>query len=65
MISSYWQIVYERDKFGVFDILKSISLLFNLVLIDDIFTGKRRQKVISDIVTEKTGRQSNSVFQIM
>jgi len=33
-----------------FSILKPISLLFNL---DDIFTGKRRQKVISDFVTVK------------
>ena len=36
----------------VFDI-KPISLLFNLVITDDIFTGKRRQKVISDFVTVK------------
>jgi hypothetical protein len=32
----------------VFVILKPISLLFNLVITDDIFTGKRRQKVIRD-----------------
>ena len=37
----------------VFDILKPISLLFNLVIINDIFNGKRRQKVISDFVTVK------------
>jgi hypothetical protein len=52
MISSYWHIVYERDKLcDVFDKLKPISHLLNLVIIDDIFTGKRRQKVISDFVT--------------
>ena len=35
----------------VFDQLKPIFHLLNLVIIDDIFTGKRRQKVISDFVT--------------